>query len=216
MKLKKITAILCALSMLYVFAGCSKSEEISSESIAETSAVTDATETTEAEESEESQQADAPAVESVLDTEKTFGSMHYLVDGEWPASESDEIAMYTMTDNISSVVLQLIDGSAYDIEDETETVEHLAEQSEETWNSLENFTILEKKWDEEILPGKKCFIISYSYEINSITATYTSVFFANFTDTAKDVFSVSSASPTEDGLSEEYLEKILATATFDE
>ncbi|MBQ8686965.1 MAG: hypothetical protein IJ512_00290 [Ruminococcus sp.] len=202
MKLKKITAMLLALCMMTAASGCSSSEEENDQKAAETTAA-------------ESQSA-VPAEDSILDTAETFGSMQYYSSSQWTSSAVDTAIVYSMPNESDSIVFQKLDGSLYETEDEDETIEFLAEKSQEAWDSFNDFTILEQKWDENIIPGKKCFVMSYNYEYESVLTTYTSVFFANFNDETKDVFSVSSIAVTEDALTEEYLYELLRTVTFSE
>lgn len=240
MKRTKWIAMLCALSMMTMAAGCG-SEETSSESAAEiTSAAIEAA--TEAEESEAETEASEELSESaeddtdasseedeeasagideivdngVIDTEASCGSMSYSYSSSWIASEAESQVSYQLPDGTGAIILQYTDGSTSGLATEEEMIEALAEQSETAWNALEDMEVLESEWNEEILPGKKCYVVTYSYEVASIMTLNTTVFFANYTDTAQDVFAVTCTALTEDSSVADCTDELLSTITFSE
>ncbi len=228
MKLTKLTAILCALSMMAIAAGCSKKDEESKEP-AETVATVDLDnleeilgedeesqeETTEAPTEEESSD-DASSDNGELDSESTYGSMTYSYSSDWVASETSSQISYQLPDNTGAIILQLTDGSAVAGVSEDEMVEYLAEESETAWENLDGMVVAERTWDDEMIPGKKCYVVSYSYDIASINTQNVTVFFANFTDDVQDVFAITCTALTEDSSVTEYMGQLLASITFSE
>ena len=234
MKRTKWIAMLCAWSMMTMAVGCG-SEEKTSESAAEAAAVTteaadSETETevseelsesaveTEADSEEESETessiAAEPADSDLLDTVASLGTMNYRICSDWIVSEEEDQIIYRMPDESGSIVIQRIDGNAYDTQDENEIIEDYSKRSESAFRSIPDITLLEEKWDEELLPGKKCYVLSYSYEIASVLTEYTTVFFTNFTDSEKDVFAISCTAVAETADTEAYLNEMLRTITF--
>lgn len=221
-KRTKWTALLCALCMAAAMTGCGGSEESSSESSA-AETTTEATEaaTEAAEESEEASEeasADETADNGEIDSEATMGTMTYRYGSQWVLSESESQTSYTMPDNSGALIFQLVDSSIVSsvAETEDEIVELLAEESQSAWDGIEGMEVVESGWNEELVPGKKCYIISYTYVISDITTTNTSVYFANFTEEAKDIFAVTATALTSDSTIAECLEEVLGSATFAE
>lgn len=221
-KRTKLTAMLCALCMMAAMTGCGGSEESSSESSAAetTTAATEAA-TEAAEESEESSE-DVSVDETVdngeIDSEATMGTMTYKYGSQWILSESESQTSYTMPDSSGALIFQKVDSTLVSsvAETEDEIVELLAEESQTAWDGIEGMEVVESGWNEELVPGKKCYIISYTYLIGEVTTANTSVYFANFTEDTKDIFAVTATALTADSTIAECLEEVLGSATFAE
>ncbi len=201
--LKKITALLCAFAMAAAVSGCSsdgESSTVDDASISETSAT------------EES----VPEGNASLDTAASIGSMNYYYNSDWVMSDNGTQVSFQLADNSGALIVQLTDGSSMEAESEDAMVEMLADQSADAWSSIEGMEILESSWNEELISGKKCYVIEYSYEIASVTTTNTSVFFANFTEDSKDLFAITATALNEFSTVDLSLEALLGTISFAE
>lgn len=195
---KKITALLCAFAMMAVVSGCSSDGENSSASDSS---------------SDENSVSDGNLS---LDTTASLGSMNYCYNSGWMKEDNGSQISFQLTDNSGALILQLTDGASMDAENEDDVVEQLADQSEAAWSSIEGMEILESSWNEELISGKKCYVIEYSYEISSIVTTNTSIFFANFTDKSKDLFAITASEINELSTVDLSLEALLETISFSE
>lgn len=205
---KKITALLCAFAMAAVVSGCSSDGESSTVDDASIAEASD-TETSATEESVAEGNAS-------LDTAASIGSMNYYYNSDWVMSDNGTQVSFQLADNSGALIVQLTDGSSMEAESEDAMVEMLADQSADAWSSIEGMEILESSWDEELIAGKKCYVIKYSYEIASVVTTNTSVFFANFTDDSNDLFAVTATALNEFYTVDLSLEALLDTVSFAE
>ena len=206
--LKKITALLCTAAMLAAVSGCSSENESSAVDDVSIDEVSDS-ETSATEES-------AAEGNTSLDTAASMGSMNYYYNSDWIMSEIDSQVSFQLADGSGALIVQLTDGADMDAEDEDAVVEQLADQSETAWSAVDGMEILNSSWNEEMIPGKKCYVIEYSYEISSVMTTNTSIFFANFTDDSKDLFAVTATALTEFSTVDLSLEALLSTISFAE
>lgn len=217
--IRRILALVCALGMMTITAGCGSKEESSeSESAAET--VTENAEKDEVveEETEESDTEESEAEESEAETEESqddadsdaeddnstsdidfdmegsLGSLNYKYNSEWIENATDNQITYTMNDLSGAIVLQVHSADELGSLSEETTIQVLAEQSEAAWKSFDNMELLSSEWVEGVVDGKKCYAVTYSYTVSSIDTTNTTYFFANFTDDSKELFAVTASS----------------------
>lgn len=215
--IRRILALVCALGMMTITAGCGSKEESSeSESAAETvaenaekeEAAEEKTEESEAEESEteeseaetEEFQDDSDAEDDNstsdidLDMDGSLGSLNYKYSSKWIENTADNQITYTMNDLSGAIVLQVHDADELGSLSEETTIQVLAEQSEAAWKSFDNMELLSSEWVEGVVDGKKCYAVTYSYTVSSIDTTNTTYFFANFTDESNELFAVTASS----------------------
>jgi len=241
-KLAKITALICAISIVTVAAGCGGNKDESSSAIdVDVTEGATTVELEEKEQTEESVEEDTESVESETESDDTddedvdndddnkesvdieldmdgeIGSLNYKYSSDWQESTSDNQMTYTLKDLSGAIMIQKHDaGSIGDSYSEDLTIEMLAEQCEKLWSSMDGMEIVESEWVEGIFNNdKKCYAVTFTYDTAGITTTNTSYFFVNFEDDANDLFSITGTMLKEGSNIDDYVRELLSTASFD-
>lgn len=223
-KFKRILAFICSLSIMSIAVGCgeSKDENSESESIAEVTTTIKAEESTEkaAEESksDSDQNTDSDSDSSgdyTLDMDGTLGTLKYKYSSDWTESAASNQMTYTFSDLSGAIMIQNHDAESIGSFSEDLTVEMLAEQSEAAWAAMDGMEIVSSEWVDGILEGdKKCYAVTYTYEISGLKTTNISYFFANFTDDSKELFAVTGSALKEDSNVVAAAKQILSEISF--
>ena len=219
---KKFMALICALSLVTITAGCGNKEESAengssaetvtaevttvapeeeteqeSEEISASETEESVEETTEESEESESSNDDAEngsGIEINLDKDGTLGSMNYKYCSEWIEQAAGDQITYTLNDLSGVIVVQKHAADSFGSLSEETTIQVLAEQSETAWQSLDDMELIGGEWEENVIDGKKCYSVKYTYKMDTIETTNTTFFFANFTDDSKELFAVTASS----------------------
>ncbi len=163
-------------------------------------------------------EADPSVDNGTVDSEGTCGNMIYPYSSDWLVQESSNQINCQMPDNSGGFIFQNFDASSFggEILSEEQMIELLAEYSEDAWSVFDGMEILDSKWSEDLVPGKKCYVVDYTYEIASIPTTDTTVFFANFTDDIQELYAVTIAEIIPGSNVFTYMEEVLQGITFAE
>jgi hypothetical protein len=232
---KKIAALICSLSIMATVAGCgNKDDKTAGESTSETNATEadteeasatsseSATEESVLDDEEESVTEDAEnddnsdsSASSELDTDGTLGSMSYKFSSDWNASGSGDQLTYTLSDYSGAVIVQRYDAASMGSDlSEDEMIELLADQSENAWAALEGMEVVSSEWVEDVIIGKKCYAVTYTYEVAGITTTNISYFFANYNDSSKDLFAITGSDLTGSSNINEIANEVMSSVSF--
>lgn len=240
-KLSKITALICAISIVAAAAGCGDNKDESSAIDAD---VTEAATTVELEDEEQTEESVEETTESVesetesdntddedvdddddnkepvdieLDMDGKIGSLNYKYSSDWQEYTSDNQMTYTLKDLSGAIMIQKHDaGSIGDSYSEDLTIEMLAEQCEKLWSSMDGMEIVESEWVEGVFNNdKKCYAVTFTYDTAGIKTTNTSYFFVNFENDSNDLFSVTGTMLKEGSNIDDYVRELLSTASFD-
>lgn len=239
-RLTKITALICALSIITVAVGCGNNKDESStadEAVTETAttveleteeqteksveATTESVESeTESDNTDDKEVDDEDNKESVdveLDMDGKIGTFNYKYSSDWGESVADNQMTYTLKDLSGAVMLQKHDaGSIGDSISEDLTIEMLAEQCEKLWSSIDGMEVIKSEWIEGIFnDDRKCYAVTFTYNTSGFDTTNTSYFFANFENDASDLFAVTGTMLKEDSNIDDYVRELLSTAYFD-
>lgn len=222
--IRKFMALICALSLVTITAGCGNKEESAengssaetvtaevttvapeeeteqeSEEISASETEESVEETTEESEESESSNDDETEIDGSvtginLDKDGTLGSMNYKYCSEWIEQAAGDQITYTLNDLSGVIVVQKHAADSFGSLSEETTIQVLAEQSETAWQSLDDMELIGGEWEENVIDGKKCYSVKYTYKMNTIETTNTTFFFANFTDDSKELFAVTASS----------------------
>lgn len=215
--LKKILALVCAFSMMAAFTACGEKTDDAAQNATETAEVTTAEETEAAEEeTEEETEAEteeetdeltsdeslensddvSASADGEFDAEGTIASMVYPYSTAWTEQEISGQTTYIFDDYTGMILVQNFDAASFPNapESDDEMIELVADKCEEAWANLENMQLMNTEWVDDVISGKKCYAVTYTYSMSGITADTTSYFFANFDGDVKDVFAVSGCS----------------------
>lgn len=246
--IRKITALICAVSIMAIVSGCgSKDEKATSESAAETVTAEVTTQASEEETTEESSEKeteeateeateesaeektteenkeaendadtdeDNSTADTQLDMDGTLGTLNYKYSSEWKEAVSGDQKTYTFSDLSGAIVIQKHSADGLGSLSEETTIQVLAEQCESAWESLDNMELVSSDWVEGVVDGKKCYAVTYTYNISSIETTNTTFFFANYTDDSKDLFAVTASALTEESNAVDIAKEILSNVSF--
>ena len=226
---KKIAALLCALSVMTAAAGCGSGEykeffkaptetaEVTVSTEEETEEVTEEAteeETTEEVIEEEDEDSENTSSDVDFDLEGTIGTMNYKYSSDWTEAVSDENVTYTLSDLSGAIIIQKSSNSEFVYLGEDYMIELFALQCEKVWGSLDGMEIVSREWVENVVNGKKCCAVTYTYNVSGILMKNTSYFFTNFTDSANDIFAVTSSALTEDSNIDAVTKDFLSKLSF--
>lgn len=240
-KFTKITALICAIGIMTIAAGCGNNDEpAADESVTETATTIEleteeeteeaeaaTEETTESAESEtESDNTDDEEVDdkdskklanAELDMDGEIGTLNYKYSSDWGESATDNQMTYTLKDLSGAIMIQKHDaGSIGDTFSEDLTIEMLAEQCEKVWASMDGMEIVKSEWIDGVLgEDKKCYAVTFTYNVSGVDTTNTSYFFANFDDDTSDLFAVTGTMLKEGSNIDDYVRELLSTVSFD-
>lgn len=189
-------------------------EEIEEETTEEVTEEATEEETTEEVTEEEDEDSENTSSDVDFDLDGTIGTMNYKYSSDWTESVSGEQFTYTLSDLSGAIIIQKHDASEFGSLDEDLMIELLASQSEKAWESLDGMEVVSSEWVENVVNGKKCYAITYTYNISSILTTNTTYFFANFTDSANDLFAITSTALTEDSSVDAAAKDFLSKLSF--
>lgn len=187
-------------------------EEVTEEATEEETSEEEATE--EKTDDEENDASENTSSDVDFDLDRTIGTMNYKYSSEWKESVSGEQFTYTLSDLSGAIIIQKHDASELGSLSEDLMIELLASQSEKAWESLDGMEVVSSEWVENVVNGKKCYAITYTYNISSMLTTNTTYFFANFTDSANDLFAITSTALTEDSSVDAAAKDLLSTLSF--
>ncbi len=233
---KKIAALICSLSIMATVAGCGNkddkkaagesyseitttaadTEEASEEAseAAQEESVSDDEEESPAEDAESDDNGDSSA-SGELDTDGTVGSMSYKFSSDWTASGSGDQLTYTLSDYSGAIIVQRYDAATMGADlSEDEMIELLADQSENAWAAMDGMEIVSSEWAEDVISGKKCYAVTYTYEVAGVNTKNISYFFANYTDSAKDLFAITGSDLTGDSNINEIANEVMSSVSF--
>lgn len=174
MKLKKVLALLCALSMMAMAATACGSDDkdsskesstSSSESSKESSKEESSEEESEEEDSDEAESEDESESGDVLNTEASFEELTFLVSDEWEETESDGMLMYTLPNQLGYLAVQNEDLDFEQID--TYVADNMKQYGA---------TNISDEWRQ--VNGSKAYSVNFTLEFSNISTDNYAVYFS--------------------------------------
>lgn len=236
-KMSKITALICAASIVTVAVGC---EDNKYEFSAIDADVTEAATTVELETEEQTEESMKETTESIeseteadnkkpvdieLDMDGKIGGLNYKYSSNWNEIVSDDKITYTLknrNNTIDTITIYKRDaGSIVDSYSEDFIIEGIAEEYEEHL-SADDIKVIKSEWIEGVFnDDKKCYSVTFTYDVSGMDFTNTSYIFVNFKDGVNELFAITgitfktSLMIYPETKIDNYLKEILSTVSFD-